>query len=60
MNYPWINKALTIIKGINLFYIFILKNIFKFKNQSWFDKFLDSNEISMNFGEVWTIVTNSN
>jgi hypothetical protein len=34
MNYPRINKDLIIIKGITLFYIFILKNIFELNYQS--------------------------
>jgi hypothetical protein len=36
-------------KGINLFYIFILKNIFEFKFQRRFDQILGSIEIPTNF-----------
>jgi hypothetical protein len=34
MNYPRINKALIIIKGIKLFHIFILQKLFEFHFQS--------------------------
>jgi hypothetical protein len=53
MNYSWINKALIIIEGIIegiiLFYIFILKNIFKFNYHSWFDQITEVFEVQMNF-----------
>jgi hypothetical protein len=32
------------IKGVNLFYILILNNIFEYKFQNWFDQILDSIE----------------
>jgi hypothetical protein len=50
MNYPCINKALSIIKGHNLFYIFVQKNIFDINYRSGFGSFLDSKEVSMKFG----------
>jgi hypothetical protein len=34
MNYPKINKGLIIIKGIKLFYIFILQKLFEFNFQN--------------------------
>jgi hypothetical protein len=44
MNYQIFINYLIINKGIKLFYIFILKNIFENEFQSWFDQILDSNE----------------
>jgi hypothetical protein len=49
MIYPRINEGLIIIKGIKLFYIFILKKLFEFKIQNWFEYFNEFIQTLMNF-----------
>jgi hypothetical protein len=49
IEYQNFNNYLLIIKGINLYYIFILNNIFEFKSQSWLVDFIDSIEFATNF-----------
>jgi hypothetical protein len=49
MIYSCNNQDFTIIKGINLFYIFILENIFEFEYQKWFHIFMEFIKFSTNF-----------